>query len=505
MDLAREPAFRLGPLSVIPPLRQVTRDGLSKTLEPRVMQVLVALARAQGRIVGRGDLIARCWDGRIVGENAINRVVSLLRRLGKEFGQGCFEIETVTKVGYRLLLLTGDGADVADGRCAVIRAPAKRRQLVAGLALALTGVVGASVYVAASVGAKRARAQAAYAAGIELQRQGRPERLSQVVAYFREATQIDPDFAEAWGALALSYRDQGRAESLPLREAKFATARAAAHRALALDSGNRDATLALILTGPYFRRWVTVERQGRSAMSRFPQESLLSEVVAEILCETGRWREAGAIARTLVAKEPFDGWHQRLLGNALWHSGEIEWARATFDRAARQHPENPWLWLARFNFLAMSGWPEEALKLAQGKSAWPNATLPLSLDLGVLCARALATRSSADTARAVSGLIAARASGRVGSFISIQYLVVLGAIDTAFAQTYDYYFGLLDPKTGRRRAPSTADDRWTNFLFAQPTAPLRLDPRFPELTKALGLEQYWQTTNSTPDYRRAAA
>ncbi|WP_297695100.1 hypothetical protein, partial [Phenylobacterium sp.] len=42
-------------------------------LEPRVMQVLVALARERGEIVSRDDLIASCWAGRIVGEDAINR------------------------------------------------------------------------------------------------------------------------------------------------------------------------------------------------------------------------------------------------------------------------------------------------------------------------------------------------------------------------------------------------------------------------------------------------
>ena len=44
------------------------------------MQVLVALAAADGAIVGRDDLTRRCWEGRVVGEDAINRVISRLRR-----------------------------------------------------------------------------------------------------------------------------------------------------------------------------------------------------------------------------------------------------------------------------------------------------------------------------------------------------------------------------------------------------------------------------------------
>lgn len=98
--LAEEAPFRLGPLDVTPATRQVAWNGQSRTLEPRVMQVLVTLARSRGEVVGRDELILRCWDGRIVGDNAINRVISLLRDLAAE--TGAFELETVIKVGYRL-------------------------------------------------------------------------------------------------------------------------------------------------------------------------------------------------------------------------------------------------------------------------------------------------------------------------------------------------------------------------------------------------------------------
>ena len=101
--LAHEPAFTLGNLRVQPALRQVSDGDRSETVEPRVMQALVALARAGGQIVTRDELIARCWDGRIVTDDAINRVLSLLRRLASSIGKGSFELETVTKVGYRLV------------------------------------------------------------------------------------------------------------------------------------------------------------------------------------------------------------------------------------------------------------------------------------------------------------------------------------------------------------------------------------------------------------------
>lgn len=112
--LAHEPPFRLGPLLVEPAMRRLAHDeGGEEILEQRVMQVLVALARAGGAILSRDDLVRRCWEGRIVGDDAINRVVSRLRRSAQTIGQGSFRIETITKVGYRLV-----GGDVAEPNAA---------------------------------------------------------------------------------------------------------------------------------------------------------------------------------------------------------------------------------------------------------------------------------------------------------------------------------------------------------------------------------------------------
>ena len=102
IDLARVSAFRLGPITVEPALRQITA-AQSETLEPRVMQVLVVLAMANGAIVSRYDLVRQCWEGRIVGDDSINRVIARLRKVAEDHGDGALRIETITKVGYRLI------------------------------------------------------------------------------------------------------------------------------------------------------------------------------------------------------------------------------------------------------------------------------------------------------------------------------------------------------------------------------------------------------------------
>lgn len=100
VDLANEADFELGIARVRPAIRQFDAGECKEILEPRVMQVLVVLAQCQGAVLSHDELAARCWDGRIVSEDAIQRPIAKLRRLGK--ASGIFAINTIRKVGYQL-------------------------------------------------------------------------------------------------------------------------------------------------------------------------------------------------------------------------------------------------------------------------------------------------------------------------------------------------------------------------------------------------------------------
>jgi TolB-like protein/DNA-binding winged helix-turn-helix (wHTH) protein/Flp pilus assembly protein TadD len=103
IDLAETPDFDLGGLRVSPARREVRMNGERRELEPRVAQVLVALASARPGVVSRDRLIEQCWDGRIVGDDAINRCIVALRHLARDFSPEPFAIETVPRVGYSLI------------------------------------------------------------------------------------------------------------------------------------------------------------------------------------------------------------------------------------------------------------------------------------------------------------------------------------------------------------------------------------------------------------------
>ncbi|GIL37939.1 winged helix-turn-helix domain-containing protein [Roseiterribacter gracilis] len=101
VELAQEAAFELAGLRVEPSLCRVVLSNGPRPLQPRIMQVLVALARYPGETVSREDLMHACWGDTIVGEDALTRTVLRLRELFLEAGAEV-SIETVPRIGYRL-------------------------------------------------------------------------------------------------------------------------------------------------------------------------------------------------------------------------------------------------------------------------------------------------------------------------------------------------------------------------------------------------------------------
>jgi Tol biopolymer transport system component/DNA-binding winged helix-turn-helix (wHTH) protein len=102
IDLATEPDFTLGAITVQPSLRRVASPENQEIVEPRIMQVLVTLARAKGSVVSRDTLTDNCWGGRIVGDDSINRCMYKIRQFAKMSGRQSFAVETIPRVGYRL-------------------------------------------------------------------------------------------------------------------------------------------------------------------------------------------------------------------------------------------------------------------------------------------------------------------------------------------------------------------------------------------------------------------
>jgi len=92
--------FDVGPWRVRPSRAQIEAQGQRVRLEPRVMGVLVALARRRGETVAREQLIAEVWEGRVVTDDAVQRCIGALRKVLRSLPGA--DIETIPRLGYAL-------------------------------------------------------------------------------------------------------------------------------------------------------------------------------------------------------------------------------------------------------------------------------------------------------------------------------------------------------------------------------------------------------------------
>jgi DNA-binding winged helix-turn-helix (wHTH) protein len=143
IDLASQPEFDVGPLRIRPAVREVKAGGETERLEPRVMQALVALAEEPGKVISREALLERCWDGRIVSDDAINRCMMKLRKVGAQ--HGAFSVEAIPRVGYRLVVTTGEAAPQAAPAPDLAAMRRRRWPALAAAAAAITVAVVAVV------------------------------------------------------------------------------------------------------------------------------------------------------------------------------------------------------------------------------------------------------------------------------------------------------------------------------------------------------------------------
>ena len=504
--LAHEPPFELGPLKVDPATRQVADGKRSETLEPRVMQVLVALARAGGGIVTRDELVERCWDGRIVTDDAINRVLSRIRQVAQGIGGDGFQLATITKVGYRLIPRPADERRIVPfpGAGTTIHgiAPSRRGLIAGAAAAAIGGVAGALLWAKPWRHRPLAEAEQLYRRGALLGREGLPGQTRQSISYFERAVAIDPDYADAWGALALSYShlfegyDPAEVASLPGR------IRSAAGRALSLDPDNGDAQLALIFLTPYFGNWAAKEAELRRVVDRHPSHWLAHGRLAILLYQVGRLGEGMEHHRKGLEIEPMLPVPYVFLIRTLSALGRAQEAEAAIDQARKRWPAHPMLWIATFDHLLFSGRPKAAAAFAMDPDALPSGFGPPQVEPRLRLARALDTRQRADIEASIDDH--RKMALEDVTFIPVAAMVfaALGHADLTFASLDRYYFN-----RGAFGAPSPIGPflrRRTNDLFSGPMMALRGDPRFGKLLRETGLEAYWRRTRTVPDYRRAS-
>jgi TolB-like protein/DNA-binding winged helix-turn-helix (wHTH) protein len=96
--------FKLGRWEVRPLTGEVSAADGTVHLEPKVMEVLAALAQRPGEVVEREELLRRIWGARAaVADEPLTRCIAELRRVLGDSRQTPAFIQTIPKRGYRLL------------------------------------------------------------------------------------------------------------------------------------------------------------------------------------------------------------------------------------------------------------------------------------------------------------------------------------------------------------------------------------------------------------------
>jgi DNA-binding winged helix-turn-helix (wHTH) protein len=90
-------AFFAGDWLVEPELNRIQRNGESAHLEPKVMEVLVCLARANGNVLSKEQLIRQVWQDTFVTDDVLKGSIWQLRKAFHDDSKHPKVIETIPR------------------------------------------------------------------------------------------------------------------------------------------------------------------------------------------------------------------------------------------------------------------------------------------------------------------------------------------------------------------------------------------------------------------------
>jgi DNA-binding winged helix-turn-helix (wHTH) protein/Tfp pilus assembly protein PilF len=348
---------------------EIVRDGNASRLAQQPLRILLELADRAGAIATREELVKALWPRGIIDfDNGLNVAVRKLRVALDDIGPTPKYIETVPRVGYRFI-----GLRSAESQTAIepILTPPALSRVALVLTLAALGlaIAGAGWWTVSSSGSKAAipaahvpsvRARELYLDGIH-QRSRRDISVASARALatekFEAALKEDPNYAQAWAALAASIYVSVVNQTIP-PAAGVPKARAAALRAIALDDNLADGHVslsgiylahdrnfaaakkeldrALELDGKSSRAWHNLALwhadlgqvdEALAALRRAreiePMVLQLSGNYARVLYSARRYEEAIDFLKPLVAANPHFYHARSVLGWALIATGDL--------------------------------------------------------------------------------------------------------------------------------------------------------------------------------------
>jgi len=139
--------LRIGDWCVNPASGEISRDSETVRVEARTMRLLLCLAHHAGEVVSIDDLIANVWSGVNVSQDSVYQAVTSLRRVLRDDPKQPAYIETVPRLGYRMVAKVTPWTNDASRT----RTRTKIRLVAAAVALCLALIAGFGFLVRSNI------------------------------------------------------------------------------------------------------------------------------------------------------------------------------------------------------------------------------------------------------------------------------------------------------------------------------------------------------------------
>jgi tetratricopeptide (TPR) repeat protein len=299
------------------------------------------------------------------------------------------------------------------------------------------------------------------------------ENLENAVAMFRQAIELDPEFAPGWAALALTY------SVMDLDDDKLAKAISTAKHALSLDPENVDALDAL---GSALRdtwQWSKAEPYFEQAMAIDPQSSELLEDYAEFFGMVGRFDKYLSVAETGYAIDPLLGPLVDCYVWALMANGMSDKAIEVIEQWGRStNPDEniAWWYEPLWKIVPLMARGDNAGAIAMARAIEPQYMAPAVRTAIIELLEDPANEQARSVLRAT---ISVERKSEWDSDTFTANLVLLHSgdvdfiIDRTITESRQYRFGNVE------------------LIWSPIYAELRRHPRFAEYLELLNLPEYW--------------
>ncbi|MEW6213488.1 MAG: transcriptional regulator, partial [Acidobacteriota bacterium] len=97
------PVYEFGPFRVDAVQRQITRDGQTVPMQPKVFDTLLVLIENSGQVLEKEEMLRELWPESFVEESSLSQTIFHLRKALGESGSQHRYIETVPRRGYRFV------------------------------------------------------------------------------------------------------------------------------------------------------------------------------------------------------------------------------------------------------------------------------------------------------------------------------------------------------------------------------------------------------------------